>query len=91
MPFSNSRIVNPAVSGTGNGTADYIVPGVSGEIFLDKDEEDLYRKIALFAKDRSRVLEYGKNAYESIVSRYSFAAYRDAVLKLMELAGKEGR
>ena len=36
----------PSLSGTDNGTADYIRPGITGEVFRNCDEDELYKKLS---------------------------------------------
>ncbi|WP_130836650.1 glycosyltransferase family 4 protein [Lachnoclostridium sp. Marseille-P6806] len=74
----------PAVCSDGNGTADYILPGKTGDIFRDGDEEDLYEKLSAILREPERIPELGRAAYEHICRDYSFAAYYDALMTWYE-------
>ena len=75
----------PAVCGDGNGTADYIEPGVSGDIFRDRDADDLYRALKGIVGDTERLKLLGAGAWRSINEKYTFPKYLEA----LEAVGKE--
>lgn len=80
----------PAIGGTDNGTASYIVPGQTGYIFKDKDVEDLACKIEQIIRDEKVLKDMGKNAYEHVRKNFRFEKYYDSVQKVLE-AYKERR
>ena len=69
----------PAICSTGNGTADYIIPGETGDIFKDKDADDLYEKIDEMICDKSKLICMGEKAYERVRSYCSFEKYYEAI------------
>lgn len=72
----------PVISGSDNGTASYITPGVSGEVFNDRDKDDLINKIEAIISDRNNIPRMGKAAYESILENHQFENYFQ-VIKLI--------
>lgn len=71
----------PAISSSGNGTADYIIDGVSGAIFKDKDMEDLTVKLRWIVRNAQQIPKMGQKAYENIADNYQFANYYEALMK----------
>ena len=70
----------PAVSGTDNGTADYIRPDVTGEVFADCDEEDLVRKLDRILENAEETIpRMGRAAYRSICEDFGFGVYRQTI------------
>lgn len=65
----------PAISSSENGTADYTLPGKTGEIFLSGDEADLAEKLAWITDNPDRLIQLGQNAYRHIRREYSFSDY----------------
>lgn len=74
----------PAISSTGNGTADYIQDGVTGHIFADNNAESLTDAILDIVSDPSRIVAMGRAAYQHIKDNYGFANYYDAVMQIPE-------
>ena len=70
----------PVISGTDNGTADYTVPGVTGDVFEDCNEEDLYNKMLAILQDRKNIITMGAASYERMRSNYQFKNYYDAIM-----------
>ncbi len=77
----------PAIGGTDNGTASYIIPGETGYIFQDKSVEDLAEKIELVIKDEAELKRMGRKAYEHVKNDFQFDKYYDGVKKVMERYG----
>ena len=75
----------PVISGSDNGTANYIVPGVTGEVFNDCDKEDLKQKIETIISDRDNIPRMGKAAYQSIVEKHQFSDYYKVINQIYEL------
>lgn len=69
----------PAISSTGNGTADYIDDGVSGSLFMDNDVNDLTRAILAIVSDRELLIRMGTSAYINIQNNYLFDNYYRAL------------
>ena len=75
----------PAISGTNNGTADYILPGVTGEIFEDCNADDLFNKMKTILCDREIIIKMGSAAYKRVCENFAFKNYYDAVIKAVEV------
>ena len=73
----------PVISGSDNGTANYISPGINGEVFMDGDTEDLKRKIETIIKDPDNIPRMGAAAYQTIVDKHSFAGYYRVLEELL--------
>lgn len=73
----------PAICSTGNATASYIQNGISGYIFIDNDEEDLYNKLDKALSDRKIIVEMGKNAYKNVCDNYQFKNYYNTFKKMI--------
>lgn len=71
----------PAISSTGNGTADYIKDGVTGHIFKDNDAAALAEAILDIVSDTERLTTMGRAAYEHIKSNYLFENYYEALMQ----------
>ena len=74
-----------AVCSTGNGTASYIEPGITGNIFEDNDENSLVTIMYECVQNREKLIELGKNAYASICNNYVFNNYYCALNKIKEV------
>lgn len=74
-----------AVCSTGNGTASYIEPGITGNIFEDNDENSLVTIMYECVQNREKLIELGKNAYTSICNNYVFNNYYCALNKIKEM------
>lgn len=72
----------PVISSSENGTADYTIPGRTGDIFTSGDEKDLEEKMEKIAADPSRLAEMGKAAYEHVCLNYSFQEYLASLEKI---------
>lgn len=73
----------PAISSSGNGTADYIINSVTGYIFEDNCEEDLQNKLSILVNSKEKLVDMGKNAYARIDSYCNFRRYQEAVQSLL--------
>ena len=73
----------PAVSSDGNGTADYIEPGVSGDIFHDRDADDLYRALEAIVRDKETIIRLGAGARRAIEEKYTFPRYYEALMSVV--------
>jgi len=74
----------PSLSGTDNGTADYIRPGITGEVFRDCDEDDLYKKLSGMLANPDRIPEMGAAGYQSVLRQFQFANYYSVIREMME-------
>ncbi len=72
-----------SISGTDNGTADYIIPGVTGEVFKDCDENDLFDKINMILSDKDTVPKMGRAAYQHVCEQFQFANYYSTFVKMI--------
>lgn len=72
----------PAIVSNLNGTACYILPGETGELFLDNNEQSLMEKIEFFLMNQDKIPEMGKRGYEQIRDEYSFARYKQSIVSL---------
>lgn len=73
----------PVIGGSDNGTADYIENGVSGYVFKDCDEEDLFAKMEAVLHDRENIPRMGAAAYQHILSDFQFKNYYETICKMM--------
>lgn len=75
----------PAISSSENGTADYTIPGETGDIFLSDDEDDLAAKLMKITENPDRLIKLGQNAYRHVQREYSFDNYLKALRKIPEI------
>lgn len=80
-----------AISGTDNGTADYIIPGVTGEVFKDCDEEDLYVKIDSILTRKENIPAMGREAYNHVCTHFQFRNYYETIMQMVQDQGNENR
>jgi glycosyltransferase involved in cell wall biosynthesis len=73
----------PVIGGTDNGTADYISDGITGAVFKDKDEKDLFDKMKAMLEDRTVIMNMGKAAYQDILDRFQFKDYYATICQIM--------
>lgn len=78
-PIEAMSYAVPAISGTGNGTADYIEDGVCGALFRDQDADDLYGKLREIVSLPEQIPVWGEAAYRNICEHYTFRNYYDAL------------
>lgn len=64
-----------SLSGTDNGTADYIRDGETGFVYKDSDEDDLFEKLDKLIENQDMIPIMGKAAYEDICNRFQFDSY----------------
>ena len=65
----------PVISGSDNGSANYIENGKTGYVFEDCDQRDLEEKIELIIQDKNNMMEMGKAAYEHVKKNFQFDRY----------------
>ena len=74
----------PVVVTSGNGTSDYYVqPGVNGEIFEDRNADDLANKILTVISNREHGRKMGEEAYRMIGTNCNFEQYYDRLIEMM--------
>ncbi len=78
----------PAIGGSDNGTASYIVQGETGYVFRDKSVEDLADKIELIIKDQNVLKEMGKKAYKHVEKEFRFEKYYSSVTEILKKYGQ---
>lgn len=74
----------PVISGSDNGSANYIVEGKTGYVFEDCDQKDLEDKMERIIRDKDRIPEMGKAAYEHVKKNFQFDRYFGVVEKILE-------
>ncbi|SCY70258.1 glycosyltransferase family 4 protein [Butyrivibrio sp. INlla14] len=79
----------PSISGTDNGSADYVIPGVTGEVFEDCDEDDLFKKVSCIIEDKDTIPRMGKAGYEHICKNFSFDVYYKGVQEAVASVSKK--
>lgn len=72
------------ISTSRNGTADYIKPGATGEIFKTNSAEDLAKKISIYLRNPDIIPEQGKNALDDVRNNFSFEVYYKKLLDIIE-------
>ena len=72
----------PSIVSDSNGTACYIKPGITGELFKDNDKNSLEETIEKLLSDRALIIDMGKMAYEGIKIEYGFKQYKESITKI---------
>lgn len=80
----------PVISGSDNGSANYIIPGQTGYVFQDCDQEDLEKKIEMIIQDREQLLRMGEAAYWHVKKNFQFNRYLGVVEEILK-AQRENR
>ena len=79
----------PVISGSDNGTANYIEEGKTGYVFKDCDQQDLESKIEAVISDRRRLQEMGRAAYAHVKENFQFERYYGVVQEILKEQEKE--
>lgn len=79
----------PVISGSDNGSANYIENGKTGYVFEDCDQRDLEEKIELIIQDKDHMMEMGKAAYEHVKKNFQFDRYYGVVEEILREQKKE--
>ena len=79
----------PVISGSDNGSANYIENGKTGYVFEDCDQRDLEEKIELIIQDKDHMKEMGKAAYEHVKKNFQFDRYYGVVEEILREQKKE--
>lgn len=74
----------PVISGSDNGSANYIENGKTGYVFEDCNQQDLEEKIEKIIQDREHIVEMGKAAYEHVKENFQFDRYYGVVEKILK-------
>lgn len=74
----------PAISGSNNGTANYIKNGITGYIFEDNNKEDLKEKMEKIIFDRDNLMKMGASAYQHVKNNYQFENYYAQIEKILQ-------
>ena len=77
------------ISGDDNGTADYIIPGKTGDVFHDCNWDELYKKMSTLILNREKLVEAGEAAYWHIKENYSFEKYQEKILGILQRCKKK--
>lgn len=80
----------PVISGSDNGSANYIENGKTGYVFEDCNQQDLEEKIEMIIRDKDHMLEMGKAAYEHVKNNFQFERYYGVVGEILRKQ-KKGR
>ena len=78
----------PVISGSDNGSANYIVEGETGYVFEDCDQKDLEEKMSLILQDKEKLKEMGKAAYAHVKNHFQFDRYFGVVEEIRNLQEK---
>ena len=79
----------PVISGSDNGSANYIENGKTGYVFEDCEQRDLEEKIELIIQDKDHMMEMGKAAYEHVKKNFQFDRYYGVVEEILREQKKE--
>lgn len=74
----------PVISGSDNGSANYIVEGKTGYVFEDCNQKDLEEKIERIIQDKKQILEMGKAAYEHVKKNFQFDRYYGVIKEIYD-------
>ena len=74
----------PVICSDKNGTACYVEDGVTGYLFKDCSQEDLQDKLGSLLADREKIREMGAAGYQSLVEKYNFDHYYNAVMLMRD-------
>ena len=77
----------PVISGSDNGTANYIAEGETGYVFGDCDQKDLEEKMELILQDRENLKKMGRAAYEHVKKNFQFDRYYGVVEEIRRQQG----
>lgn len=81
----------PVISGSDNGSANYIVEGKTGYVFADCDQQDLEDKMELILQDKARLVEMGKAAYAHVEKNFQFDRYFGVVEEILKAQREKGQ
>lgn len=81
----------PAISGSDNGTANYIKNGITGYVFEDNDKEDLKEKMEKIIGDKKKLVEMGAAAYRHVKDDFQFGTYYGQIERILEKYKSEGK
>lgn len=79
----------PVISGSDNGSANYIVEGKTGYVFEDCNQQDMEDKIELIIRDKDQIQEMGKAAYQHVRKNFQFDRYIGVVEEILEQQRKK--
>lgn len=86
-PVEGMAFSIPVISGSDNGSANYILEGKTGYVFRDCDQQDLEDKIEKIIQDKETLLEMGKAAYEHVKRNFQFDRYYGVVQTILKEQG----
>ena len=81
----------PVISGSDNGTANYIAEGKTGYVFKDCDQKDLEEKMELILCDRENLKKMGQAAYGHVKKNFQFDRYYRVVEEIRKQQEKMRR
>lgn len=74
----------PAISGSNNGTANYIENGITGYIFEDNNKEDLKDKLEKIICDKDELKRMGAAGYQHVKNHFQFKNYFERIEEIQE-------
>lgn len=74
----------PVISGSDNGSANYIAEGKTGYVFEDCNQKDLEDKIERIIRNKDQILEMGKAAYGHVKNNFQFDRYFGVVEEILK-------
>lgn len=74
----------PAISGSNNGTANYIKNGITGYVFDDNNKEDLKKKMEKIIGDKTELVKMGASAYQHVKNDFQFGTYYEQIREILE-------
>lgn len=77
----------PVISGSDNGSANYILEGKTGYVFTDCDQQDLEDKMERILCDRKKLMDMGRAAYLHVKENFQFKRYYDVVQEILKAQG----
>lgn len=81
----------PAISGSDNGTANYIRNGITGYVFDDNNKEDLKKKMEKIISDKTELMKMGAAAYRHVKDDFQFGTYYGQIMKILDRYKAEGK
>ena len=79
----------PAISGSNNGTANYIKNGITGYIFDDNNKESLKEKMEKIISDKGNLMKMGAAGYQHVKDNFQFENYYGQIEKILGELGND--
>ena len=72
------------ISTSKNGTADNIIPGKNGYVFVSNSASDLADKISIYLNNPQLIAEHGRKSLDIVKSDYTFDKYYKTLISLIK-------